>query len=93
MKEMALDPDDGMVEVYVSASHRKEFHEQASNDYANSFADDDDIEYTVTLWKEIKLCTIEGIAIQSKGEQPSVNQMIIVNSSNQLPERISTPTL
>ena len=49
MKEMALDPDDGMVEVYVSASHRKEFHEQASNDYANSFADDDDIEYTVTL--------------------------------------------
>lgn len=49
MKEMALDPDDGMVEVYVSANHRKEFHEQASNDYANSFADDDDIEYTVTL--------------------------------------------
>lgn len=49
MKERALDPDDGIVEVYVSGSHRKEFHEQASNDYANSFAEDDDIEYTVTL--------------------------------------------
>lgn len=49
MKEKAFDPDDGMVETYVSGVHRKEFYQDASYDYASNLAEDDDIEYTVTL--------------------------------------------
>ena len=49
MEEESIDPDDGMVEVYVSGCHRKEYHEKASYEHAQSFAEDDDIEYTVSL--------------------------------------------
>ena len=49
MKEESFDPDDGMVEVYVSGCHRKEYHEEASSEHAHDFADEDDIEYTVSL--------------------------------------------
>lgn len=49
MKDEACDPDDGLVETYVSGVHRKDFYEDASYDYASDFAEDDDIEYTVTL--------------------------------------------
>lgn len=49
MEEESIDPDDGMVEVYVSGCHRKEYHEKASYEHAHSFAEDDDIEYTVSL--------------------------------------------
>ena len=49
MKEEACDPDDGWVETYVSGVHRKEYDDHASYDYASDIAEDDDIEYTVTL--------------------------------------------
>ena len=49
MKDEACDPDDGMVEYVSSAIHRRDFFEDASYDYASDFADDDDIEYTITL--------------------------------------------
>lgn len=49
MKDEGSDPDDGMVEYVSSAVHHKEFFEDASYDYASDFAEDDDIEYTVTL--------------------------------------------
>lgn len=49
MKEGLFDPDDGMVEVYISGCHRKEYHEEASSEHAHDFANDDDIEYTVSL--------------------------------------------
>ena len=49
MEEKALDPDDGMIETYVSGVHRKDFYEDASYDCANTLAEDDDIDYSVTL--------------------------------------------
>lgn len=49
MKDEGCDPDDGMVEYVSSAVHHKDFFEDASYDYASDFAEDDDIEYTVTI--------------------------------------------
>ncbi len=49
MKDEACNPDDGLVETYVSGVHRKDFHEDASYESASDIAEDDDIEYTVTL--------------------------------------------
>jgi len=49
MKDEACDPDDGWVETYVSGVHRKEYDDHASYEYASDIAEDDDIEYTVTL--------------------------------------------
>ena len=49
MKDEGCDPDDGMVEYVSSAVHRRDFFEDASYDHASDFADDDDIEYTITL--------------------------------------------
>lgn len=49
MKEESYDPDDGMVEYYSAGVHHKDFFEDASYDYASFLADDDDIEYTVTV--------------------------------------------
>ena len=49
MKDEGCDPDDGMVEYVSSGVHHKDFFEDASYDYASDIAEDDDIEYTVTL--------------------------------------------
>lgn len=49
MQEEGYDPDDGMVEYYSSSIHHKEFFDDASYEHASDFAEDDDIEYTVTL--------------------------------------------
>lgn len=49
MKDEACDPDDGLVETNVPPVYRKDFYEDASYDYASDLAEDDDIEYTVTL--------------------------------------------
>ena len=49
MKTRACEPDDGMVEIYRAGVHRKEFHEDASYDYASFIAEDDVIGYTVTI--------------------------------------------
>ena len=49
MQEEGYEPDDGMVETYVSGVHRKEFYEDASYEHASDFAEDDEIEYTVTI--------------------------------------------
>ena len=53
MKDEACDPDDGMVEYVSSGVHHKDFFEDASYDYASDIADDDDIEYTITLWTRL----------------------------------------
>jgi hypothetical protein len=49
MQEEGYEPDDGMVETYVSGVYRKEFYEDASYKHASDFAEDDEIEYTVTI--------------------------------------------
>ena len=49
MKDKACDLDDGMIEYVCSAVHRREFFEDASYGHASDFADDDDIEYTITM--------------------------------------------
>ena len=49
MKDEACNPDEGLVETYVSGVHRKDYQEDASYESASDIAEDDDIEYTVTL--------------------------------------------
>lgn len=49
MKDKACDLDDGMIEYVCSAVHRREFFKDASYGHASDFADDDDIEYTITM--------------------------------------------
>lgn len=49
MKEEACYPDDGMVEYVSSGIHHKEYFKDASYYEASNFADEDDIEYTISL--------------------------------------------